>query len=192
MPQERALMSLNWFDIVLILIVLWSALTGFRAGLARVVVGFIAAVCGLIAGFWFYRLTAAKLMPWVKTVTAADILGFLIIFVSVLILGSLVSALLSRLFNWVGLSWFNHFLGGIAGVLRGALVIAALADILVAFSPSPTPSFLINSRVLPYTVQISSWLVGVAPRELRDAFTEQMDNLKQFWAPPKDRYTQEV
>jgi membrane protein required for colicin V production len=185
-------MSLNWFDIVLILIVLWSALTGFRAGLARVVVGFIAAVCGLIAGFWFYRLTAAKLMPWVKTVTAADILGFLIIFVSVLILGSLVSALLSRLFNWVGLSWFNHFLGGIAGVLRGALVIAALADILVAFSPSPTPSFLINSRVLPYTVQISSWLVGVAPRELRDAFTEQMDNLKRFWAPPKDRYTQEV
>jgi membrane protein required for colicin V production len=192
MPQERALMSLNWFDIVLILIVLWSALTGFRAGLARVVVGFIAAICGLIAGFWFYHLTAAKLMPWVKTVTAADILGFLIIFVSVLILGSLVSALLSRLFNWVGLSWFNHFLGGIAGVLRGALVIAALADILVAFSPSPTPSFLINSRVLPYTVQISSWLVGVAPRELRDAFTEQMDNLKQFWAPPKDRHTQEV
>jgi membrane protein required for colicin V production len=185
-------MSLNWFDIGLILIVLWSALTGFRAGIARVVVGFIAAVCGLIAGFWFYRLAAAKLMPWVKTVTAADILGFLIIFVGVLILGSLVSALLSRLFNWIGLSGFNHFLGGIAGILRGALLIAALADVLIAFSPSPTPSFLVNSRVLPYTVQISSWLVGLAPRELRDAFTEQMENLKQFWAPPKDRHTQEV
>ncbi|MFL6354247.1 MAG: CvpA family protein [Bryobacteraceae bacterium] len=192
MPQEHGVLSLNWFDIVLILIVIWSALTGFRAGLARVVVGFIAALCGLIAGFWFYRLAAVKLMPWVKTVTAADILGFLIIFVGVLILGSLLSALLSRLFNWIGLSWFNHFLGGIAGVFRGALVIAALADILVAFSPSPTPSFLVNSRVLPYTVQVSSWLVGLAPHELRDAFIQQMENLKEFWAPPKDHHSQEV
>ena len=185
-------MAFNWFDIVLIIIMLWSALTGFRAGLARVVVGFIATILGLLAGFWFYRLMAAKLIPWVKTVTAADILGFLIIFVGVLILGSLVSSLLSRLFNWIGLSWFNRFLGGIAGLLRGALVIAALVDVLVAFSPSPTPTFLNNSRVLPYTTQISSWLVGLAPRELRDAFTEQMENLKQFWAPPKDGHSQEV
>jgi membrane protein required for colicin V production len=185
-------MKFNWFDILLIVIMLWSTLTGLRAGLARVIVGFVAAIFGLLAGFWFYRLMAAKLIPWVKTVTAADILGFLIIFVGVLILGSLVSSLLSRLFNWIGLSWFNRFLGGIAGLLRGALVIAALVDVLVAFSPSPTPTFLNNSRVLPYTTQISSWVVGLAPRELRDAFTEQMDNLKQFWTPPKDGHSQEV
>ena len=185
-------MTFNWFDIVLILIMLWSALTGLRAGLARVVVGFIAALFGLLAGFWFYRLLAAKLMPWVKTPAVAEILGFLVIFVGVLILGSLASALLSRLFNWIGLSWFNHVLGGIAGVLRGALIIAALVDVMIAFSPSPMPSFLNNSQVLPYTVEISSWLVDLAPRELRDAFTEQMDNLKQFWAPPKDHHSQEV
>ncbi len=185
-------MSFNWFDIVLILIMLWSVLSGLRAGLARVVIGFIATVVGLLAGFWFYRLMAAKLIPWVKTVTAADILGFLIIFVGVLILGSIISGLLSRLFNWIGLSGFNHFLGGIAGLFRGALIIAALVDVLVAFSPSPTPLFLNNSRVLPYTIQISSWVVDVAPRELRDAFTEQMDNLKQLWAPPKDHHSQEV
>ena len=185
-------MALNWFDIVLILIMLWSVLSGLRAGLARVVVGFIATIVGLLAGFWFYRLMAAKLIPWVKTVTAADILGFLVIFVGVLILGSIVSGLLSRLFNWIGLSWFNRVLGGVAGLLRGAVVIAALVDILVAFAPSPTPLFLNNSRVLPFTIQISSWVVDLAPRELRDAFTEQMDNLKQLWTPPKDRHSQEV
>ena len=118
-------MSLNWFDVVLILTMLWSSLAGLRAGFARVVVGFIAAMCGLVAGFWFYRLMAARLMPWVKTVAVADILAFLIIFFAVLILGSVVSTVLSRLFNWIGLSWFNRFLGGIAGVFRGALVIAA-------------------------------------------------------------------
>ena len=185
-------MNLNSFDILLILIMLLSAIGGLRSGLARVVVGFAATIVGLLAGFWFYRLLAAKLMPWVKTTTAADILGFLIIFVAVLILGSLMSTLLSRLFSWIGLSWFNHFLGGLAGIVRGVLVVAALVDVIVAFSPSPTPAFLDNSRVLPYALPISTWIVDLAPRELRDAFTEQMDNLKQLWRAPANQHSQEV
>jgi membrane protein required for colicin V production len=182
--------AFNWFDLILVLIILWSAITGLRAGLARVVVGFVAAITGLLAGFWCYRLVADKLMPWVRTPTAANILGFLIIFIGVLILGSLISAMLSRLFRWIGLSWFNHFLGGIAGFFRGALVIAALAAVMVAFSPSPTPAFLHQSRVLPYAGEVAGWLVDLAPRELRDTFSQQMENLKQLWAKPKDPHTQ--
>lgn len=177
----------NWFDVALVLIILWSAITGLRAGLARVVVGFIAAIIGLMAGFWCYRMMAEKLMPWVKTATVANIFGFLIIFVGVLILGALISALLSRLLRWFGLSWFNHFLGGVAGFLRGAVVIAALTDMIVAFSPSPTPEFLEHSRVLPYASEMASWLVSLAPRQLQDAFDEQMQNLRRFWAQPADR-----
>lgn len=185
-------MPFTWFDVVLVLILLWSAVAGLRAGLARVVVGVIATIAGFLAGFWCYGIVAAKLMPWVKTPALANILGFLAIFIGVLILGSLISALLSRLFKWIGLSWFNHFLGGVAGFFRGALVIAVLADIAVAFSPSPTPSFLEQSRVLPYVGEISGWLADLAPRELKDAFTEQMRNLKQFWATPPNRNSRQV
>lgn len=185
-------MPFNWFDIVLVLILLWSAVAGLRAGLARVVIGLIATVIGLIAGFWFYRIPSAKLMPWLKAPVLAEVLGFLIIFVGVLILGSLVAALFSRLFRWMGLSWFNHFLGGIAGFLRGALIIAAIADVLVAYSPSPTPTFLETSRVLPYASQLSSWLADLAPHELKDSFTEQMDNLKQLWRHTRPHVSQRV
>src|SRR5579875_2182846 len=147
-------MPFNWFDIVLTVILLWSGIAGLRAGLARVVIGLIATVIGLVAGFWFYRIVGAKLMPWLKTPVVAEVLGFLIVFMGVVLLGSLIAALFSRLFRWMGLSWFNHFLGGIAGFLRGALIIAAIADVLVAYSPSPTPDFLENSRVLPYASQL--------------------------------------
>jgi membrane protein required for colicin V production len=171
----------NWFDIVLAVILLWSAVAGLRAGFARVVIGLAATITGLIAGFWFYRIPAAKLAPWVAKPIMADVLGFLVIFLSVILLGSLVAAVLSRLFRWIGLSWFNHLLGGLAGFLRGALIIAALLDILVAYAPSPTPDFLENSRLVPYASQLSSWLADLAPHELKDAFTEQMENLKQLW-----------
>ena len=185
-------MRFNWFDITLVVIILWSAAAGLRAGFARVVIGLIATIVGLIAGFWFYRIPAAKLQEWLRSPVMADMLGFLIIFLGVMILGSLLAALLSRLFRWIGLSWFNHLLGGFAGFLRGALIIAALVDILVAYSPSPMPQFLENSRVLPYASEISWWLADLAPRELKDAFTEQMDNLKELWRHMKEHHSQEA
>jgi membrane protein required for colicin V production len=173
--------NFTWFDVVLVLIILWSVLSGMRAGFARVVVGFAAAVAGLLVGFWCYRIMAAKLLPWLKTPALADTLGFLILFVGVLIVGALIGALLSRLLRWMGLSWFNRFLGGVAGFFRGVLVIAALAGILVAFSPSPTPDFLARSRVLPYVGEVAWWLVDLAPRELKDAYDQQMQNLRRMW-----------
>lgn len=188
--MRSALSGFNWFDVLLVLILLWSALMGLRAGLARVVVGFVAALAGLFAGFWFYRMVAAKLTPWVGGAAVANLLGFLIIFAAVLLLGSVISSLLARLFKWFGLSWFDHFLGGIGGFFRGALVVAAVVDMVVAYSPSPAPQVLEHSHVLPYASEVATWLVDMAPHELRDAFTEQMDNLKQFWAKPPYRSRQ--
>lgn len=185
-------MSWNWFDIVLLLILFTSTVSGLRAGLARVIIGLASTVVGLLTGFWCYRMVAVKLLPVVQTETAANILGFLIIFFGVLIFGAVVGALLSRLFQWIGLSWFNHLLGGAAGLIRGALVIAALVDIVVAFSPSPTPRFISNSQVLPYADELSGWLVQLAPRELKDMFVEQMENLKRIRRQPKQNNSEEA
>jgi membrane protein required for colicin V production len=182
----------NWFDIALLLIIIASAVAGLRSGFARVAVGLIATVVGLIAGFWSYRIVAAKLLPWVKNPTVANLLGFFTIFIGVLILGALIAALLSRFFNWIGLSWFDHLLGGVAGFLRGALLIAVLVDMAVAFAPSPTPQVLEHSRVLPFASNIAGWLVEMAPRDLKDAFEQQMQNLKQLWEKPAERRGQEV
>lgn len=175
----------NWLDVCLGLYLLWSAFTGLRAGLARVVVGIAAALTGLLAGFWCYRLVGAKIVGWTGNSTVADVGGFLLIFCGTLILGALIGSLLSRLFQWVGLSWFNHFLGGVAGLLRGTLVASALLNFVIAFSPSPIPAALEQSRVLPYASEVSSWLVNLAPRELKDAFTQQLQNLERMWAKPQ-------
>ncbi len=185
-------MPFTWIDVCLALAVLWSAILGLRAGLARVVVGTVAATCGVIAGFWCYRLVGAKLLPYLKSPTLADVTGFLLIFLAALVLGSLIAAVLAKLFQWVGLSWFDHLLGGIAGLLRGALVTAALLDIIVAFAPSPMPDSIQQSRVLPYISHLSAVLVDMAPRELRDAFTQQMLNLRQLWKEPEKKGSREV
>jgi membrane protein required for colicin V production len=176
------LQSFNWFDIALGLLIFASAISGLRTGFARVVIGLAAIVVGFMLGFWCYRLVAVKLMPLVHNASAANTLGFFTIFLAVVIAGTLVATLLSTIFKWVGLSWFNLLLGGAAGVVRGALVVAVLADVLVAFAPSPTPMFLQQSTVLPYANQVASVLSAFAPQELKDSFQQQMENLKQYRA----------
>jgi membrane protein required for colicin V production len=173
--------SVTWIDVALILIILWSVATGLRAGLARVVVGFVAAIAAFIAGSWFYRLVAAKLSPWIGDTTLANFAGFIVVFIGVLIIGSIVGAILSKIFAWIGLSWINRILGGAAGFVRGILLIAALLDVVIAFAPSPTPEVLQHSLVVPYVSNVSAWLISLAPMSLRQAFDEELDNLRRYW-----------
>lgn len=178
----EVLRTFNWFDIVLGLVILVSAIAGLRTGFARVVIGLVATVVGFMLGFWCYGIVAAKLMPMVNNQGLANALGFFAIFLGVVIVGAMLAALLSSIFKWVGLSWFNYLLGGAAGVFRGALMVAVMANVLVAFSPSPTPGFLEHSAVLPYADQVASVLSWLAPQGLKDSFQQQMQNLKQYRA----------
>jgi uncharacterized membrane protein required for colicin V production len=178
----ETLTSLNWLDIVLTLIIIASAIAGLRAGFTRVVIGLLATIFGLVLGFWFYRMVGDQLHTWISRPAVANIVGFFLIFIGVALLGAIVAGLLSRVLRWVGLSWFNHLLGGAAGAVRGALVVAVLVNVLVAFAPNPVPNYLKNSRVLPYADGVASVLAELAPRQLKESFVERMDLLKQFWA----------
>lgn len=173
-------MTLNWFDISLLLLLLFSVISGLREGFARVAVGLVSTIAALLLALWCYRIPAAWFRPYVATDTIADVIGFLLIFIAVCVVGGLLAAAMARLFKWIGLSWFDHLLGGAVGFVRGALVVAALVAALVAFTPTPTPAFLNESKVLPYAQQIAYMVVAAAPRDVKDAFEKQLDNLKHY------------
>lgn len=122
----------------------------------------------------------------------------MIVFGAIAAAGALAAMVLAGIFKWIGLSWMDHLLGGVVGLLRGALVVAALVTAAVAFAPSPTPAFLNESRMLPYAESVASFIADMAPKDLKDAFEQQLDNIKQFWPgakpspKPKDEHPNEV
>jgi membrane protein required for colicin V production len=110
----------------------------------------------------------------------ANLVGFTLIFLGVMFVGSLLGMILANIFRWIGLGWLDHLMGGAAGVVRGALLVAVVVAAIVALTPGPTPGFLAESKVLPYATQISTVIAEFAPRELKDGFAAQMERLKQF------------
>lgn len=172
---------MNFFDIALVAMVVLSCLSGLRTGLTRVIVHLASMLVALLAAFWCYGIVAAKLTPWITQPLVAQIAGFCVIFFGITILGSVLGAILAKLFEGIGLGWLDHLLGGAAGFLRGALLVAVTIAMIMAFTPLPAPAFLTDSKVAPYATAVSGAITELAPKPLRDGFLQQMDKLKQLW-----------
>jgi membrane protein required for colicin V production len=166
---------------VLLLVIGFSVLAGFQNGFARAGIGFAATIVGLFAGFWCYGLAGSHVQDYVSSPAMANLIGFLLIFFGVLLLGAVIGRLLAALFKWVGLSWFDRLLGAAFGAVRGLVIAAALVTVLVAFAPSPPPKSLVDSKVMPYVIAASNILAAATPHEIKDAFRDTQDKVKRIW-----------
>jgi membrane protein required for colicin V production len=173
--------QINLLDIVLVIVVGASVVAGFMAGFARVGIGFIAAVSGLLFGFWFYGIPAAWLHRYIHSLTISNLLGFFLVFWGFLAVGSLLGKLLAKLFKWTGLTWLDRLMGGAFGFVRGGLIAIAFVAVLLAFTPKPLPNWMIDSQVLPYAIDASNMCAALAPRAIKDAFRESMLDIRKAW-----------
>jgi membrane protein required for colicin V production len=173
--------SINLLDIVLVIVVGASVAAGFMAGFARVGIGFIAAISGLLFGFWFYGMPAAWIHRYVHSVTISNLLGFFVVFWGFLAAGSLLGKLLAKLFKWTGLSWLDRLMGGAFGFVRGGLIAIAFVAVLLAFTPKPLPNWMVDSQVLPYAIDASNLCAALAPRAIKDAFRDSMVEIRKAW-----------
>jgi membrane protein required for colicin V production len=181
----------SWIDILLVVVVGFSVLSGFSAGFARVGVGFIATIFGIFLGFWCYGIAAAYVLDYVSSRAVANLIGFFAIFIGVCLIGAVIGQLLARLFKWIGLSWLDRLLGAGFGFLRGVVVAVAMVTVLLAFAPSPPPRSVVDSKLMPYMLEASNILAILTPRELKDAFRDTKDKVKRTWSEHASENTAE-
>src|SRR2546423_5759019 len=122
---------MNWLDILLAILLVSSMASAFSTGFVRESIGLAAALIGLLCGAWFYRIAAEPLRPHVRSQQAANLCGFLLIFIAALVLGWLLSKTVGMLVKAVGLSWLDRLLGAAFGGVRGILVCVAVITAIV-------------------------------------------------------------
>ncbi len=172
---------MNWVDYLLAAILLFSMISGFSAGFARVGIGTAATFIGIFAGFWCYGLAGAHVYDYVNSRPVANLIGFFIVFLSIVLVGHLLGRLVATVFKWIGLSWFDRLLGGAFGIVRGLLIAVAFVTVFLAFAPNPPPASVTESRIMPYIVEASNVLVLATPHEIKDAFRETREKVKRIW-----------
>ena len=172
---------MNWVDLLLAIVVCASIVSGFMAGFARVGIGTAATFIGIFAGFWCYGLAGAYVLDYVSSRPLANLIGFFIVFLSIVLLGALIGRLVAAVFKWIGLSWFDRLLGATFGAVRGLLVAIAFVTVFLAFAPNPPPRSITDSLLLPYVVDASNVLSMATPHEIKDAFRQTREKVKRIW-----------
>ena len=183
---------MSLFDLLVLIIVGLSVVTGFAAGFARVGIGFLGAVAGVVFGFWFYGLPAEWVHRFIKSEAVSNLIGFFLVFSFFLCLAALVGKLLSKLFKWTGLSWLDKLMGGAFGLARGLLIATAFIAVVLAFTPKPTPNWMVDSKVLPYAMGATDVLAALAPAGIKNAFRETMRDIRETWNAQLRRTREEL
>jgi membrane protein required for colicin V production len=186
----------NWLDAVLILVLAFSIWRSAAKGLTREVIGLVAVVAGIFLGTWLYSTAGGWIEPHVSSRAVANFCGFLLVFFGVMLLGSLVGVILSRLLRVTGLSFFDRLLGVAFGVIRGVLVAAGLVMAILAFAPGAKagtlPESVAGSRLAPFVIGAARVFVAAAPREMKDGFRKSYEQVKAHWEDTVKKGIQKV
>jgi membrane protein required for colicin V production len=116
---------MTWFDYVVIATVLLSALLGLWRGLVYEVLSLLAWIAAWFAAKWFAASVAPYMPAALGDETVRKAAAFAALFIAALIVGGILAWLLSKLVQWVGLGWLDRLLGGLFGLMRGALIVVA-------------------------------------------------------------------
>jgi len=127
--------SLGWIDIAMLAVVVLSALAGAVRGLTFEILSLLGWVAAWFAGLWLGPLLAPHLPIGTAGSALNGIAAFACAFVVVLILSGLAARAVSALVGKTLLRPLDRLLGAVFGLLRGVLVLLAVA-IVVSYTPA--------------------------------------------------------
>ena len=117
---------------ILILIALGAGVViGYMKGFIRQLASILGLVVGLLAAKALYASLAEKLCPAVTdSMTVAQVLAFIVIWIAVPLLFTVVASLLTKAMEAISLGWMNRLLGSGLGALKYLLLVSLLICVI--------------------------------------------------------------
>ena len=175
---------MNFFDIIVIIILGYCLIRGVFRGLIKELSSIIGVLGGFYAAFTYYTLLAKPLSKWIANTGYLNILSFLIIFCGVFIIISILGVIINYLLKIALLSWLDRILGSVFGAMKGILIVSVLFIALTAFLPKGVP-VIKDSHLSPYVALVSEKIAKVVSKDMKHAFSSKITTLKKAWKKNK-------
>lgn len=168
---------MNWLDYVIAFLLALGVYRSTRRGFSREVIGLAATIIGIVLAMWFYGVAGSLLSPWISSPQIANMVGFLLVLMAVILIGAVIGWIIHRFLKTVGLSFVDHLLGALFGLARGIVILIALLVAWVSFGAQgegrAIPAAVVHSRIAPYILEAGGFMVAAAPMELKQTFRKQ-------------------
>ena len=162
----------NLFDWLILLIWVVSSGYGVVRGFAREALS----ILGWVSAFLLANLLADPVAHLGRNLidepTTRYLLGWALTFIAVLLMFGVIAAFLSKQMRQPGFNVGNRLLGGIFGLLRGMIIVAALSILLRAVLPDGDEDLLDSAVLMEPAEWVAEWIGGNFERVMESEPTE--------------------
>lgn len=161
--------AINFADAAVIGFVLLSGVWGLARGFVREVLGIVAWVGAAFAAIYLHPYLVPYARQLITLDWVADPATYLVAFLIILILLSIVTGAISSRVKASSLGMLDRTLGFLFGLVRGAvLVCLAYLALTWAVKATDRPAWLAEARTLPLVERGAEFLSGLLPSNALD------------------------
>lgn len=152
-------------DYIIIGIILISVAISFLRGFVREALSLLTWGTAIIAAIYYSTELSEVLAHKIHMPSLRLLVSFAIIFLSILILGSIASLFIASFIKKIGFSGTDRVLGVVFGLVRGILIVSMM--IMVAnFTQIPSHSEWKTSLLIPHFEVVANWLTQFIPANI--------------------------
>ena len=172
---------MNGLDYFIIAIVGLSAVHGYARGILRIASSLIA----LVAAAYCSSIYSPAVGAWLTRAfgiraASGNALGYVVIFLGVMILVAWAGGKLAELIRAVHMSWADRLGGTVIGAALGALLAGLVVVVATLTLPADTPAIR-NSELAPRVLQYAHDLAGFVPSEIREDYYRRESQVIGYW-----------
>lgn len=171
---------MNPFDIVIVIILSYCLIRGLFRGLVKELSSIVGVLGGFYAAYSYYPLIAKLLSSWIQNTAYLNILSFLIIFISVFLIISILGIVIKYILNIAFLGWMDRICGAGFGIVKAILIASVLLIMLTSFLPKGAP-IIKTSTLAPHVMVISENMAKVISKDMKRNFADKIEELKKAW-----------
>ncbi len=132
LPLQRKIEVMNYFDIVVGLILAFALFKGFKNGLIIELASLVALVLGLLGAIKFSDITASYLSEYINS-SHIGLIAFIVTFILIVIGVHLVAKVVDKMVSAIALGPVNRILGAVFSLLKYAFIISVLVAVINGF-----------------------------------------------------------
>ena len=154
-----------WIDYAILSIIGISALISILRGFVKEALSVLGWIVALWVAFTFCTEAAKYLQDYISVSSVRTAAGFLVLFVSCLIVAGIVNYLAGKLVAGTGLSGTDRMLGVVFGVARGALIVSVLV-LLAGYTEVPKDLWWTQSMFIKHFQPLAVEVRALLPAEI--------------------------
>lgn len=157
--------GLNLLDVIFLILIFLSILLGTFKGFIRELFSLAFFIIAVVLSFLFYDEIGSIFNNHFENRDVSNFMGFILIFVVVLIVGTLVTYFIKKTILIEPLKSIDRILGGVFGLFRGILISAVLVFGLVLF---PVKEDVVKrSKLSPYVLKAIEVFYNFLPEKIK-------------------------